>query len=397
MTDLEQLLAEARDASPADRLPMYRGSIAAHGAAAIEPMRDWLGDHRLMAFAIRVLERIGLQPAERDEVVNVLAEIDRTELPAHLVGDLDRAIAALRPPGARRTGARSGPRPGSTNRPGSLPGIPGRGYWVMRTSPWERPFLWSEAQAGRLRQGWGAEDDQNLEIIAETIERGGQLSESQKEARRGLRMLTSWHDGMRVGDIVVVPNLPAYGRVSIFRVAGSYEWSRASAHTFGERFGHVLPVEMVLADADRYGDIPDELRAVLGGQSRLYSIRGYGGYVERVIGGDVQQDHRGDLWTEDEYALLFGRFPPDGARCREHVRASQSAGATRRPLGNFPRDWRVLHRHGLVPWRPPDRASATFCGLRSTGVASHIPAIEPMVDWELAAAHQRLRTIEPLR
>ena len=52
----------------------------------------------------------------------------------------------------------------------------------MRTSPWERPYIWAEAQAGRLRQGWGTEEDQNLELIAMMPVEGAPLSASQQEA-----------------------------------------------------------------------------------------------------------------------------------------------------------------------------------------------------------------------
>ena len=56
---------------------------------------------------------------------------------------------------------------------------------------------------------------------------------------------------MRLGDIVVAPNLPEYGRLSIFRVDGSYYWEPAATHPPGERFGHVLPVELLLANLSR--------------------------------------------------------------------------------------------------------------------------------------------------
>ena len=71
----------------------------------------------------------------------------------------------------------------------------------MRTSQWERPFVWAEAQQGRLRQGWGWTDEMNLEVIAEVRRSGGQLSEDQQMSVRSRRMRTSEPDGMRVGDI----------------------------------------------------------------------------------------------------------------------------------------------------------------------------------------------------
>jgi hypothetical protein len=50
----------------------------------------------------------------------------------------------------------------------------------MRSSPWERPYIWAEAKAGRLRQGWGWAADQNLEVTAAIVRRHGELSEEQQ-------------------------------------------------------------------------------------------------------------------------------------------------------------------------------------------------------------------------
>lgn len=313
MSDLDDLLTQAREADQQERIKL-RDSIAAHGELAIEAMTDWLGDPRLAAFAIRVLEAIGREPAQRAAAIAVLAAVDRTELPAHLIGDLDWTLSALgfSPP---RTGRRSSQGSGRPSRPPGTPGVRGRGYWVMRTSPWERPFIWAEAQEGRLRQGWGSTEDQNLETIALTLRQGGALSEAQLWARRSLRMLASWEQGMRYGDVIVAPNLPEYGRISIFRLAGSYEWSPVAPRRWGERFGHILPVELLAANTDRRGpDVSDGLRAMLGVQTRLFNISGYGGDVERLIGGPAPIDRSGEPWTEAEYETLFGRLPADGVR-----------------------------------------------------------------------------------
>lgn len=152
-------------------------------------------------------------------------------------------------------------------------------------------------------------------MIAATLRRGDSLSEAQQEARRALRMLASWEQGMRFGDVVIGPNLPEYGRLSIFRVAGSYEWSPGPPLRFGERFGHVLPVEVLVGDIDRHApEVSVGLRSILGIPPRLYNISGYGGDVERLIGGEVSADRWGELWTEAEYERLFGAFPPHGPR-----------------------------------------------------------------------------------
>jgi hypothetical protein len=314
ITALGVVLAAARDASP-DRRIELRDEIAAHGEAAVDAMSDSLSDHRLAAFAIRVLERIGREPQHTSSVVGTLTAIDREELPDHLARDVDQSLSRLgwRPPAARSRAVRGADRPVGSR------GVAGRGYWVMRTSPWERPYIWAEAQRGRLRQGWGWNAEMNLELIAEVVRRGGELSDEQRMAWRSRRMRTSAPDGMRVGDLIVAPNLPEWGRLSVFRVSGWYEYSLDNPRRFDERFGHVLPVELVLGDVDRRSPrVSDGIRAMLRPQTRLYNISGYGGDVERLIGHDTSPtatgDRWGELWTERDYASLFGRFPPTGER-----------------------------------------------------------------------------------
>ena len=130
------------------------------------------------AFAIRSLERIAtlVSPGEsRRDPGPPVRRSDGTRGASSLatwtlrcVGSAsiqtDRCAVSVRPP--------------PKARPVESPGVEGRRYWAMRTSPWERPYIWAEAQAGRLRQGWGWAAEQNLEVIADDrpstrrIERG---------------------------------------------------------------------------------------------------------------------------------------------------------------------------------------------------------------------------------
>jgi hypothetical protein len=317
--DLDKLLADARDADPSIRIEL-RDALVGHGEQAIEAMTEWLGDPRLAAFAIRVLERIGREAKTRDAVLEVLTAVDREELPPHLAGDVDRALEGLgRPKANERAGLRrSGV--GGSGRPLGTPGVDGRGYWVMRTSQWERPYIWAEAQRGRLRQGWGWNAEMNLDTIAEVVRGGGEPSDEQRMAWRSRRMRTTAPDGMRIGDILVAPNIPVWGVLSVFRITGSYEYSLDAPRQWDERFGHVLPVELLVTGIDRRSPkVSDGLRSMLRVQTRLYNISGYGGDVERLLGNHAPTtssdgDRQGELWMESEYETLFGRFPPTSER-----------------------------------------------------------------------------------
>jgi hypothetical protein len=105
---LATLLAEAREADPANRID-WRDPIAAHGAAAIEAVGPWLKDPALAAFAIRVIARVGLD-GERETAQAILRQA-RRRLDARLRADADWALGVLRierpaePPAPRRTTA----------------------------------------------------------------------------------------------------------------------------------------------------------------------------------------------------------------------------------------------------------------------------------------------------
>ena len=284
--ELERLLDEAREANPADRLPIYREPIVAFRELAIEPLATWLEESVFAAFAIRTLQRIATTtPDARTAVVTALAMADRSTMPDYILRDLDAALTQLGVTPSQVGRARGAGSRGTAARPIQNPGVAGRGYWAMRASPWERPYVWSNAQHGRLRQGWGWAPEQNLEVIADVMRHGHELSELQQMAWPSRRMMLTEPDGMRTGDLVLAPNIPEWGLICIFRVIGSYEY-RPDDTGILERFGHILPVELVAGPISRHDStVSDALQASLRNPGRLWNIAPYGGDVERLAVG----------------------------------------------------------------------------------------------------------------
>ncbi|MBA3778831.1 MAG: hypothetical protein H0X16_05970 [Chloroflexi bacterium] len=127
-------------------------------------------------------------------------------------------------------------------------------YWGIRTDQQRGDELWAEVQSGRLRQGWGYRDEQDLELIAHLKAMGRPLNDHQRATWRGNRRLLSHEPGeVRPGDIVVAPNLPRWGVWALLRVTGSYRYEISdilNAVTIdGEEglpdYGHVLPVQLL--------------------------------------------------------------------------------------------------------------------------------------------------------
>lgn len=285
--DLERLLDEAREASPAERLPKYRDAIVEFGEAAVQPLATWLDEPAFAAFAIRTLQRIAnASSEERTVVLAALVMVDRVSMPEHIIRDLDVALHQLGvSPAQRASRARAVGRRSTAGGPLHNPGVDGRRYWAMRTSPWERDYIWAEAQLGRLRQGWGSAPEQDLEVIADDQRNGRELSELQQMAWPSRRMMLTEPDGMRTGDLILAPNIREWGLVCVFRVIGSYEY-RPDDTGLIDRFGHILPVELVAGPISRYdATVSDALKASLRNPGRLWNITPYGGDVERLAAG----------------------------------------------------------------------------------------------------------------
>jgi hypothetical protein len=124
-----------------------------------------------------------------------------------------------------------------------------RRYWAIRTDRDNRAILLNELRQGRLRQGWGYDQNQDLRLIQSEIGKGGswweRLSAIQKEALPHLRMLAAADDSVQRGDWIVAPNLPEDGMFLVGEVNGEYWYEPlklqgdTDVNNLGQDYGHV--------------------------------------------------------------------------------------------------------------------------------------------------------------
>jgi hypothetical protein len=155
-------------------------------------------------------------------------------------------------------------------------------YWVMRSDRANRGILWAELQQGRLRQGWGWADDQDLRILRQVALSGGMWSESQRAAVRNRRMLSEEPNSIQIGDLIVIPHMPAERRVSLAAVIGPYEYSPAG--TFVD-YRHLLPVTLTTSHAGVDVNDPrisSRVRSSFANQNRMWNIDPVGPDVEQL-------------------------------------------------------------------------------------------------------------------
>lgn len=76
-------------------------------------------------------------------------------------------------------------------------------YWAFRIDTDRIKYIDEEAQQGRLRQGWGWLDGQDLNLpLNKFVDHG---------ASRNRRMLE-----VKKGDVILVPRIPSWSQVAIF-------------------------------------------------------------------------------------------------------------------------------------------------------------------------------------
>jgi hypothetical protein len=160
-------------------------------------------------------------------------------------------------------------------------------YWVVRTDKAKTEYVAGELAQGRLRQGWGWTDEQDLRAVAVASRAGKALTDAQKSTWRGnRRLLDSEPDGVRPGDLVLLPHQPSHGSWSLVRVSGPYRWEHPTELNSYDMpdYGHILPIEMVSTrPIHPFEDaVSARLRQTMRNMSRMWNIDALGPDVDEL-------------------------------------------------------------------------------------------------------------------
>lgn len=160
-------------------------------------------------------------------------------------------------------------------------------YWAMRTDKDYPSEIMKEIREGRLRQGWGSTEDQDLRKVWDKWNwyggNRGDLSTEQEWTVRHLAFLGFDKPGMmRPGDIVLVPNLPDREHFILCELGSEkYEFE---VHPKTGDHGHIRRVKLLTPDGVlKYSKAVDaKLHATLRTPMRLWSLDGYRDEMERL-------------------------------------------------------------------------------------------------------------------
>lgn len=187
-----------------------------------------------------------------------------------------------------------------------------RNYWCYRICTSSIKFFADELiNHNRLRQGWGYDDGQNLRVL--TVDEG---------ARRNLPMFNN----VKKGDILLIPQLPEWGKVAI--VEATEDWN--TGYTFNivaeqGDFGHIFPAKYLASFVRYNGHVTGGLRSTLKNLSRFWNINKYAADIEKLMTIDkdnlsdeqsyrsrlentIQNSFDEKLFTESLYANLTKQF-----------------------------------------------------------------------------------------
>lgn len=161
-----------------------------------------------------------------------------------------------------------------------------RNYWCYRIDTSRIKFFVSELNEGRLRQGWGWDERQDL--------RNFKLDEG---AGRNRPMFNR----VKKGDILLIPQLPNWGEVAL--VEATEDWNIGyrfePVPKIGD-FGHIFPAKYLKKFTRNNENVTGNLRSTLKNPSRFWNINHYADDVEVLLSSEVselskKQDHKSRL------------------------------------------------------------------------------------------------------
>jgi hypothetical protein len=161
-----------------------------------------------------------------------------------------------------------------------------KNYWCYRIDTSRIKFFTKELNEGRLRQGWGWDEAQDL--------RDFKLDEG---AGRNRPMFNK----VKKGDILLIPQLPNWGEVAL--VEATEDWNKGYVfeidQTLGD-YGHIFPAKYLKKFTRNNENVTGNLRSTLKNPSRFWNINHYSDDVEILVNSQItelskRQDHNSRL------------------------------------------------------------------------------------------------------
>ncbi len=245
-----------------------------------------------------------------------------------------------------------------------------RNYWCYRIDTSKIKYFESELTEGRLRQGWGWDDKQNL--------RNFKMDEG---AGRNFAMFNR----VKKGDILLVPQLPNWGEVAL--VEAMEDWNIGYKFEIDSKlydYGHIFPAKYLKKFTRNNEKVTGNLRSTLKNPSRFWNINHYSKDVEILLNTEVsnlskRQDYNSRL--ENSIGNVFNEVF-DESIFADKLYDKLTEQFTRE-------EWEFALVHGLrelFPFYQIDRVGGTEEKNHGTDILIKLPSI--LSNYEYAIAIQ---------
>ena len=146
-----------------------------------------------------------------------------------------------------------------------------KNYWGFRIDTTYVKELNDELAQGRLRQGWGYNEGQNLREF--TVDEG---------AGRNFAMVHN----VKKGDMLLVPHLPIWGQVTIAEATEDWEAGyQFEVFETGDH-GHIFPAKALKVFGRHNEHVSGNLRSTLRNPGRFWNVNHYADDIERLLTTD---------------------------------------------------------------------------------------------------------------
>lgn len=204
-------------------------------------------------------------------------------------------------------------------------------YWASRPDRENLELFDKELSLGNLRQGWGysAEPSLNLNDIFQVIEQDSNgwshLSDDQAAAYRNYPFHPkAFPDCFLTGDIVLVPNMPTFGRFSLVEVEDDiYRFEDVAGV---DDYRHLRKVKRITPQGipNSHPEVHAEIQSTLRCRSRIWRIDHLATEIEHL----VRLVQNGELDDQAECTSIE-RYEMMEAACRAAAKEPARTAATR--------------------------------------------------------------------
>ncbi len=173
-----------------------------------------------------------------------------------------------------------------------------RNYWGYRICTEYIDFFAKELNLGRLRQGWGYNEGQDLRNMT-----------YDGDASRNLRMLE-----VKKGDYLLVPRLPEWDYVAI--VEATEDWRDGYKFEIDEDledFGHIFPAKIICVFNRHSEVVSGDIRSTLKNLGRFWNIKHLADDIETIV------ESKGNENALKEYQSVENRLAGTIENCYKQI------------------------------------------------------------------------------